>query len=55
MRLLHVLDHTETWPESLMELTPLKLCKAFEEAQREEFCRRRAVEERAAQQRCGAR
>jgi hypothetical protein len=30
--------HTVTWPESLMALTPVELCKAFEEAQREEFC-----------------
>ena len=30
--------HMTTWPESLMDLTPQELCKAFEEAQREEFC-----------------
>jgi hypothetical protein len=30
--------HMTTWPESLMALTPPELCKAFEEAQREEFC-----------------
>jgi hypothetical protein len=30
--------HTETWPESLMELSPQELCKVFEEGQREEFC-----------------
>jgi|ERR1700758_3263010 len=30
--------HMDTWPESLMELTPAELCKAFEEAQREEYC-----------------
>jgi hypothetical protein len=30
--------HMTTWPESLMALTPQELCKAFEEAQREEFC-----------------
>ena len=30
--------HMTTWPESLMDLTPQELCKAFEEAQREEYC-----------------
>jgi hypothetical protein len=41
--------YTEAWPESLMELTPLKPCKVRGSATRGVLPnRRRAVEERAA-------
>lgn len=31
-------EHTETWPETLMDLSPSELARAFERGQRQEYC-----------------